>query len=433
MAEAIDLRLAGAVIDDFVAFVPDTRGFELHLARWYMQNVESASTTAWVRIPAYPDFLEYVRAVSRAYLHLSYGVKLQAHGYKSESLGKLRAVTEGLVIPRYVRDMIRELCRPMLIDDVTFQPYAPLIYRGIDPVPGVGIRHPRDRAVSDFIAHTPSLDPVPVEAECPMALPGFISNEEHVCVLAQNLPKWRFDAILILRHLTNRVRLVASFSGSNTSDQQPAVARNWSVLQGPGQHGSQDASNTLGDRPAAADVVGLYNGDIHNHDVRWTRITDHAISVALGKTAAVAAQAAAEALGATAATRRGHRTLEVALALVALTDDQINAVYDDRYLPGFPKASGVQFIWHQVGLFCEARFPSKDEGSSTPPSNPRSRAPTKSNPPRTHRRIATKAPTPSEVPEPPKGKGKGKVTRWPKKGKDATRSGPDVPIPPDTG
>ncbi|KAJ1672748.1 hypothetical protein EV182_006580, partial [Spiromyces aspiralis] len=85
-----------------------------------------------------------------------------------------------MFIPRYIHDVIREICRPMKRDGLTFVPYFDLTHGGNTFAPGAGYEHSFVNSVSELIAIRQDLDPVKAGLEAPACAALMICTDEYI-------------------------------------------------------------------------------------------------------------------------------------------------------------------------------------------------------------------------------------------------------------
>jgi len=206
-----ETRLA---IQDVVFVVPDTRGFGNQLAAWWNQAVMSSSTAInWGVYPSFDDFSTYVRSALMVYCHLAHSSTYVQRGVWTESVAKIKAAWDGLSVPRYVRDICREFCRPMrLTDELVVIPYVrPELFpegsfpSGVAPLPAFGILPGFFRAIENTLKSTLKGtawdDFVPIEVEAPKPAPMYLATDRSLMFFCSSIETYRRDACAALRHV----------------------------------------------------------------------------------------------------------------------------------------------------------------------------------------------------------------------------------------
>lgn len=194
----------GLQIEGLVCFQPDLTRFE-YLCRQHflhvLQRLESLS--AWNRVPTPVDFYNYCLRCLRAYAHMSLGPRYAAHGFRTDSIGKIKTTIGSVVLPTYIYGMIREICRPMYSDtSVEICAYMRLDQaQGVGLVPGIGWTS-TDRFFSSLFARNAELQTSVLEEESPASAPIFVSTDTNFAFANGSTPPvYRLEAMNALRHL----------------------------------------------------------------------------------------------------------------------------------------------------------------------------------------------------------------------------------------
>jgi len=190
----------------YIGYTPDLTGFRYNLRLWYNSFIQSRTMQyAWSQVPTSDRFIEYCVKALRYYIHYCYGRKFGDY-FRSESESKIRATCDGIYLPKFALQMIREVARHMYAGDVILFAYLPLNdAEGSGLVPGLGIT-PEFRSISTAFSYLEC--ELLVQEECSKA-PIFVANQSSIVwANGQTIPRWRLESICALKHLNRSCELI---------------------------------------------------------------------------------------------------------------------------------------------------------------------------------------------------------------------------------
>jgi len=181
----------------------DLGGFDRCVQQWYNLHVAQPSGVAWSSVRyAYADLQPAIAMVLRAFCHLCNGRIFTACNVPSESAGKIAADLTGLLIPRQLLDLMREVIRPMFAQGWTYYPFLSLNRPSIGVAYGLGV-DPMFKLMLQWVASYPGMDPVPIDGEELGVMPMVVARDACLVKIdGHELPKWRELACSYLRPLT---------------------------------------------------------------------------------------------------------------------------------------------------------------------------------------------------------------------------------------
>jgi hypothetical protein len=245
-----------------VAYTPDLRCFDFLLDTWYSSNVR-CHEVQWKRAPQFDQFKQHCYSALRQYMHLCHRDYYNANQYATDSRGKIGAIR--LEVPRFVRDMLREVTRPMLLHGVILVPYLALSKRGIDPAPGLGIKAANYLMLPAYLRqHFPECDLVTIEAEQPLIVP--VSMDTSECVMhSPGVPDWRQRAFEGLRHFNASGKFIWRATGRcHNADNTPLPLRTYAA---------GDILAAVGAAPLPLDCIA------HAHPIRELNVASDGFNV----------------------------------------------------------------------------------------------------------------------------------------------------------
>lgn len=201
----VDLSFTVPISKRLVFYEPNLVCFEyLVKVYWYHHLLNtSVRDSPWRSYVTFPDFLEYIKCALITYAHLTHNATYREGNVFTDSESKIKATWhEKFLVPRYMRDTFREICRPMFANEVTFIPLFRLVYAGSSPLPRLGVKPSKFSAISMHIQQQYSeCDPVPIEKEAPLAAPlMFVASRDWILSSTIKPELWRFEAFKVLRH-----------------------------------------------------------------------------------------------------------------------------------------------------------------------------------------------------------------------------------------
>lgn len=348
---------------DILFFVPDTRGFGNQLGMWWSQfTMETSSSVNWGLYPSFQDFSAFCMSALVCYCHLVHNRTYVNRSVVTESATKIALTWGELRVPRYLRDMMREMCRPMYIGNVTLVPYFEPLRPGVGPALGFGIMPTKFSGVvqclKSCLKGSMWDDFVPLESEAPKQQPFFVATDERLMLFVDKIDSWRLEAMSALRHVQARCTYFDSYSTitrpgpiadvrfiAKSSVRDPIVSPNLPNPRPDGRNGTLFIGGVVADRRSVALKLGLMPPPGTGPTPPLPPTTVH---------------------------RDGLQIMYVASGMRHAQFDEI-LVGSDRYIsPGLPSARAVVVTYHNVHIRTvrESRFPSLEESSLTPPNSP---------------------------------------------------------------
>jgi len=361
--EIVDLSTHRIAVGDVVFFVPDVRGYGNQLRVWWNQVVMHAdSSVAWGAYPSFADFLEYSNSALLVYCHLVHSPTYVARSVRTESVSKIRATWGDLSVPRYIRDIFREVIRPMHVADVSVTPYLALNRAGVGPAQGFGILPTKFRgvlnALKNCVKGTAWDDFVPLEIESPKSQPFFVASDTSVVLFEKSVDRWRLEAITATRHVRRSCEFFDTWQRQVLAPIVPdarfiarSLVRDGLVVL--------PLPNPRGDGPS---------GDIYLQGVLTDRRSiERYLRLMISPGAGPVPNLPPTVVG-----HAGLLVMYAATGVLQATMDRI-AVGSDRFTyPGLPPANVVTVSYHNVHVerVSGPRFPSLEDHSQTPPTSP---------------------------------------------------------------
>lgn len=138
----------------------------------------------------------------KLYFFTAHGDTLRMNSRPVPSLDELRILRKQLPIPRFIRDLAREVCRPMKMGNTIYLP--DLSYEEGPNVELINIFAPIKQHIVKFSSFLNKLgyDVVEIECEAPATVPlSFYDEDLDEIWSAKELPDWRLEAFSYSRHL----------------------------------------------------------------------------------------------------------------------------------------------------------------------------------------------------------------------------------------
>lgn len=154
----------------------------------------------------------------RIYAHLSFNGLYNANGFATESVSKIVATVGSPLLPTYILDMIREICRPMYTDaGYSVLAYFPANDQGFGPCYGLGW-NTTDVFISSQLTHKIKDFCSPLVQENPGKVPIFISTNRHFGYAnGSTCPVFRMESMNRLRFLPPFTTFYLGFRKFNRS------------------------------------------------------------------------------------------------------------------------------------------------------------------------------------------------------------------------
>jgi len=360
---SVDLGASKVAVDDVIFFVPDTRGLGNSLRTWYNQLImHGDSGRSWGVYPSFHDFSLYARSALRVYCHILHNQTYVARDVRTESPAKIKRSWNNLPVPRYLRDIFREVCRPMSVDNVSVVPYLQMDTPGAGPAIGFGILPTKFAGVVNalrlVVKDTAWDDWVPIELEAPKQVPFFIATDVSIMTFTGVHESWRLDAMSALRHVNRRCMFFDSWPRPPRAPQvhdERFVAR--SLVRD--AFVAEPLPNPRGDGPY---------GDIFLQDnLTDRRSLERHLGLRLRQ-----AHGQVPAMPDTVLGRGGLLIMYFATEVNQDVFDQLMIGVDRFVFPGIPPAYAVTVHYFNVHLTFaqQARFPTVEDHSITPPVSP---------------------------------------------------------------
>jgi hypothetical protein len=298
----------------------------------------------------------------RVYCHILHNQTYVSRNVRTESPAKIKRSWNDLQIPRYLRDVFREICRPMSVDNVTVVPFFQLDRVGAGPAIGFGIMPTKFQGVVNalklVVSGTPWDDWVPLELESPKQAPFFIATDSSIMTFTGVHESWRLEAITTLRHVNRRCQFFDSWPRPPRAPQvhderfvarslvrDAFVAEPLPNPRGDGPHGDVYLQDNLVDRRSLERHLGL-------------RLTQ--------------APGAVPPLPPTVLGRGGLLVMYFTTEVTQQVFDRLLVGVDRFVFPGIPPAFAVTVHYFNVHITTaqQPRFPSREDHSQTPPQSP---------------------------------------------------------------
>lgn len=363
--ELVDLANMKIGAENVLFFEPNLRGYFSQLSVWYNQAVMNTSEgNGWGQYVTFADLTQFFGSALTIYTHLSHSEVYVSRQCYTESPSKLKKVWGSLVIPRYIRDMIREIARPMELNGTTIYPYVRPVLPGVAPANGFGVKPVKFKGVESCLKNMLRGglwdDFVPIEAEAPKISPFFIATDSSVLLFVPSVPSWRLTAISVLRHVRRHCRLFDIWPRDRDVPDVDRLDDRFharSLIRD--GFDAVTALPPLGDQSPGDVFLGNYQTD--------RRSLEKALRLALSN-----AQGPVPPLPDSLLERSA---LLVAYAVGVFTQrlaDEIAVGDDPLFVPGLPEPRVVRVNYRTVNFTVvnEKRFPSFDDNSQTPPSSP---------------------------------------------------------------
>lgn len=143
--------------------------------------------------------------VIKLYYFKTHSMVLISCGRKVPFPDQLRLLAEQIKVPRYIRDIAREFCRPMIFNNTIYLP--DIVYEGPAGLTGADLfSSVKDSLMKwEYTINRIGCDIVDIETESPAPVPiSFYDSVSQEIWMAKQLPAWRLEAFLYLRHLKYR-------------------------------------------------------------------------------------------------------------------------------------------------------------------------------------------------------------------------------------
>lgn len=236
-------------LTEVVGYTPDLRGFKRQLLLHYNAVYITETQNRWAKFVSSDDYIAIAMLFLRAYSHAVHNRRYNSGGFTTDSVSKVLATVDTLRVSRYVRDMVREVCRGIKLDQTIFVPYFPLQENGEGLVPGLGLNSSLLMAWSDTVRNRTDLDLVSLEEESPKDAPFGLSLPERTIYVAENpMIGWRLEAVKLLRHFSPECGFI--FSDTRRAQRNQAQAQAMPNLVNVLDAAPADANAQLAGNPA---------------------------------------------------------------------------------------------------------------------------------------------------------------------------------------
>lgn len=141
-------------------------------------------------------------SVIKLYFFKSHSLILMKEGRNVPYPDKLRLLTEQLKVPRYIRDIAREFCRPMIFNNNVYLPDIKFLHSIGESAVDLFSMIKDSLSKWDYTINKIGCDIVSIDTESPSPVPiSFYDSISQEIWMAKQLPEWRIEAVLYLRHL----------------------------------------------------------------------------------------------------------------------------------------------------------------------------------------------------------------------------------------
>jgi len=198
----------------------------------------SAMANTWLRFPE-QNVRDVIQALTKAYYFLNHQEYLLRSG-KHYRLEEVKMFAGLIQVPRFVRDAIREFCRPMEVGAETWLPEfdVPATATKLTDLFGLDLELPKWQICIHDLDKKVKMDLVSVESEKVRAAPfafWYASKKKLYC--ATPLPEWRIEAMLRLRHIRHsETPSISATPGEPAKERPPHI----------GEGGGDDVFGTVG-------------------------------------------------------------------------------------------------------------------------------------------------------------------------------------------
>lgn len=166
-----------------------------------LSSMFSSFAKAWKEISR-EEVLHILRVGLQVYYFRTHSHILAAYGRARPKPVELSEFARRLKVPRFVRDMYREMCRPMKSNSTVYLPDISFTAPGLEqPLFRLFGEIPKF-ARWDYACKECEFEMVEIQPESPSPCPLSFFNEDLCSVIAvSGLEDWRIEAFGILRHL----------------------------------------------------------------------------------------------------------------------------------------------------------------------------------------------------------------------------------------
>lgn len=212
-------------VTSVICFAPDLEGFHYYVSVFYNSMLHQASQSVWSNFVTEAEFSTYVLVALRAYMHLTHNSLFAQFGFRTESPAKLKNTIGNMLVPVYILDMIREICRPMYLgSDSQLVAFLPLTAPGCGLAPGLGYLSyysSLSELIGSVFAQVPS---TPIVPEAPGISPAFISTDTSLAYSnGSTCPQFRLESVNKLRHIRPHPVIYVGWTQIRTQSVPPTV------------------------------------------------------------------------------------------------------------------------------------------------------------------------------------------------------------------
>lgn len=238
-------------------------------------NTFTTLGNGWCRFSS-EEIFNIMVSVIKLYYFKSHSLILMREGRQVPYPDKIKLLSEQLKVPRYVRDIAREFCRPMMFNNNVYLPDIRFDSPCGESVVDMFSTIKDTLSKWDYTINKVGCEVVSIDTESPSPVPiSFYDSISQEIWMAKQLPEWRIEAVLYLRHLKYQY-----FDGIELAIRQDAdVSR---TKKGRGNTGKED--QPLFDEPQLFNMrktgrkVGGFSGFListidHNRMIGYIPIT----------------------------------------------------------------------------------------------------------------------------------------------------------------
>lgn len=148
------------------------------------------------------EVFDLMTAVINLYYFKTHSMILLHCGRQVPIPEKLKLLTEQLRVPRYMRDIAREFCRPMIFNNNIYLPDIKFVNSYGESAADLFSPIKDTLMKWEYTITKLGCDVVSIETEAPRPVPiSFYDSTSQEIWMAKQLPEWRLEAFLYLRHL----------------------------------------------------------------------------------------------------------------------------------------------------------------------------------------------------------------------------------------
>lgn len=178
--------------------------YDLAFIEQFSKDQANTFTTlgnGWCRF-SFEEVYNIMISAIKLYYFKTHSLILLREGRNVPLPDKLRLLSEQLKVPRYIRDIVREFCRPMIFNQNIYLPDIKFDHSFGES--GVNLFSDIRDVLSkwDYTISKVGCEIVSIDMEAPSPVPiSFYDSVSQEIWMAKQLPEWRLEAVLYLRHL----------------------------------------------------------------------------------------------------------------------------------------------------------------------------------------------------------------------------------------